>query len=249
MSMIDTAEAISRWPGLGIKLPEALSTAIEVFEALRWIEVGREPVFQIAEVTPKNAEAKIRELADQLVLSEIPGGGLSVLGKAKKKALEAAALQVFYMANSGVKPAIEQMTPEFDKHAEAYTAAVAQLPDEITAESLLSAGTDAVAAYGVAQHEAAYLNRISKWVSSTAQLSMHSGDQDPALRILRPTSVTQLFKLDEAQAKPAIPALHAIDPLLFTAARLEVPFAINTIRGCAAIRTELTTVRQPVSFG
>jgi hypothetical protein len=69
----EIAEQVAGWTGLGVKLAEELADAITVFEALKYTEVGHAPV-AIDTVTPKNAEDKIRELADQLVLSEVPGG-------------------------------------------------------------------------------------------------------------------------------------------------------------------------------
>ena len=77
-------------------------------------------------------------------------------------------------------------------------------------------------------------------------MSAHTGDPDPALRILRPSSVTQLFKLDEIQSRPAKPELVAINPVWVYAAREGIEFRINSIRGCAGIRRNLATVRQPV---
>jgi hypothetical protein len=137
----EIAEQVAGWTGLGVKLPEELADAITVFEALKYTEVGHAPV-AIDTVTPKNAEDKIRELADQLVLSEVPGGGLSILQKARKQALEAAARVAQSMGVHAIADIIRQLTPEFDKHVEAYIEAVAKLPEDITAETLVSAGAD-----------------------------------------------------------------------------------------------------------
>jgi hypothetical protein len=134
----EIAEQVAGWTGLGIKLPKELAEAIEVFEALKWTEVVRAPVFDIDTVTTKNAEAKIRELADQLVLLEVPGGGLSTLQKAKMQALEAAARVVRNWGVHAFPDVIRQLTPQFDEHVEAYTEAVAKLPEDITAETLVS---------------------------------------------------------------------------------------------------------------
>ncbi|HNM94305.1 MAG TPA: hypothetical protein PKM47_10170 [Mycobacterium sp.] len=87
----EIADMVARWPGLGIKLPKELATAVEVFEAVRYIEVGYAPVFKIEDVTAANADAKIRELAEQLLLAPEPGAGLSALERAKKTAVDAAA--------------------------------------------------------------------------------------------------------------------------------------------------------------
>ena len=118
---------------------------------------------------------------------------------------------------------------------------LSKLPDEITAETLVLAGADAVSAYAVAQQEAVYLGKVSNWVAQTRELPGHTSDPDRALRILRPNSALQLAKLDEATWKPADPTLHALDPVLLTAAREGVTFGINTLRQCAEIRSGLAS--------
>lgn len=178
--------------------------------------MGHLPVFDLAAVTPANAEAKVREFADQLALS-LPtaaqqGVSASVLEEAKRRAVNDAARAVYRLAGAAVPDVISQLTPEFDKHAAAYVDAVAKLPENITAETLVSAGADAVQAYAVAQTEAAYLNRIDLWVAETRNLPGHASDPDKALRILRPDSALQLIKLDEARLPQRNPTLRAVDP-------------------------------------
>jgi hypothetical protein len=247
--MIDTravADNVSRWTGMGVKLPKDLTKAIEVYEAISWTEVGHVPVFDLAAVTPDNAEAKIREFADQLALSvpvtEHRGVSVSVLEAAKRWAVNDAASAVYRLAGSAVPDVIAQLTPEFDKHAQAYVEAVSKLPEGITAESLVKAGPDAVAAFGAAQAEAAYLNKVSSWVAGTRELPGHTSDPNPTLRILRPNSALQLIKLDEAHHEQSN-TLRAIDPVLFTAARLGVEFGINTLREAAEIRSALSAIQ------
>jgi hypothetical protein len=241
-----TADNVSRWTGFGIKLPEELDKAIEIFEVLRWVEVGRLPVFDLTAVTPQNAEDLIRKYADDLAVSASPdanGMGHSVLEKAKKNALELAARNVIRLAGNAVPDAIEQLSPAFDQHADAYIAAVAKLPEKIDADTLLSAGTNVVESYHAARQHAANLNVFSNWIANTLGLPLHGGQHDPVLRILRPVSITQLVKLDAAHNTPSNPALTQLDPVLFTAAREGVEFAMNTIRECTNLRRDLETVR------
>jgi hypothetical protein len=237
------ANNVSRWTGLGVKLPSDLTDAITVFESLTYTEVGYQPVFNIAEVTTTNAEEKLREFAEQLVLADVPAGGLSVLDKAKNVAADAAARRVNALARVAVPEIIEQLTPEFDEHAEAYTEAVAKLPEDLTAETLVAAGPDAVAAYGQAQQEAKHLNRFSVWVFETAYLSgVIQRDAEVVLRILRPSTALELVKLDEAAHKQVDPSLVALDPVFFTAARLGVEFGINTLHEAAKLRADLSVI-------
>lgn len=197
-------------------------------------------MFDIGEVTAANAEEKIREFAERLALAEVPGGGLSVLGKAKNQAVDAAARRVNALARVTIPDVVEQLTPEFDSHAEAYTEAVSELPEVLTAETLVAAGPDAVTAYGHAQQEFQHLNRISGWVFETAYLSgVIQKEAEVVLRILRPSTAMELVKLDESVCRRVDPSLVAINPLFFAAARLNVEFGINTLQEAAGIRARL----------
>jgi hypothetical protein len=234
------ASQVSRWTGLGVKLPQELSDAIAVFESLVYTEVGYQPVFDIAEVTAVNAEEKIKAFAEQLALADVPGGGLSVLEKAKSHAVDVAARRVNALARDAIPEVIEQLTPEFDQHAEAYTEAVSKLPEDLTAETLVAAGPDAVAAYGQAQQEAQHLAKFDAWVFQTGQLSgVLQREAEAVLRILRPSTALELVKLDGAAHKQADPSLVALNPVFYTAARRGVAFGINTLQEAAGIRSHL----------
>lgn len=236
------ADSVSRWTGLGVKLPKDLAKAVEVFEALTYTEVGYHPVFDPADVTAANAESKIREYAEALALAEATDGGLSALGRAKREAVNAAARQVTSLARQAVPAVIEQLTSEFNKHAEVYIEAVSKLPNDLTAETLVAAGADAVSAYGQAQQAAQYLYRISSWVAGTGPLGFGS-ETYPAVRILRPATHMELVKLEEAhQLRGKSPTLAAIHPVLYTAARMGIEFGINTLAECADITKRLGTL-------
>jgi hypothetical protein len=223
-----------------VKLPRELADAIQLFETLRYTEVGRPVAFNIEDVTPKNAEDKIREFAEELAVSEAPGGGLSVLERAKNVAVEAAARRVRGLASAAVPNVIEQATPAFNKHVETYTEAVAKLPETVTAETLLSAGPEAVEAYQIAKREAHYLNMVSSWVAGTGVISgVLAKHMEVVLRILRPESSLELTKLDAARAMPADPALIALEPVFYAAARLGVEFRIHSLRQAKDLRKSL----------
>lgn len=170
----------------------------------------------------------------------MPGGGLSVLGKAKNQAVDAAARRVNVLARAAIPDVIEQSTPEFNRHADAYAEAVSKLPEVLTAETLVSAGAEAVAAYGEAQREAQHLSKFSGWVFETGNLSgVTQKESEVVLRILRPTTAMELVKLDEAAYKQVNPSLAAINPVFFTAVRIGVEFGINTLGEAAGIRSRL----------
>jgi hypothetical protein len=235
------ATNVARWTGLGLKFPKELAQAVELFETLVYTEVGYPAVFDIDGVTAANAEQKLREFADELVMAA-GNGGLSPLENAKKIAVESAARRVNAQARSAVPALIEQLTPEFDQHAAAYVEAVAKLPEDLTAESLVAAGAGAVTAYGDAQREALHIKGFSTWVFETSYLSGISKDVDSVLRVLRPTSKLELIKLDEASYRQVDSTLYALNPVLFVAARLGVEFGINSVTEAAELRAELDNI-------
>ncbi|CAG7607824.1 hypothetical protein SIM91_10640 [Rhodococcus opacus] len=247
---ISTADAVSRWNSLGVKLPKELATAVEVFEAIRWVETGHTVPFDLADITAANAEEKLVEFANRLLPALKTGDHLSrtPLEEAKRRMLDAAAREVLGKATAAVPVVIEQLTPEFDKHAAAYVAAVASLPDIVDSDSLVQAGPLAVQAYMTAQTEAAYLDKVSSWVAGTRDLPGFAGlDVEVALRTLRPADALQLAKLDAAQYKNVNQTLGALDKVLYTAAREGIEFGINTLRECAEIRRSLAITPQNVS--
>jgi hypothetical protein len=159
--------------------------------------------------------------------------------------LDAAAREVLSKATAAVPVVIEQLTPEFDKHAAAYTAAVADLPDTVDSNSLVQAGAAAVTAYGTAQTEATWLNQVSSWVAATRGLPGFAGlDVEVALR---PADALQLAKLDAAQHKTVDQTVSALNKVFYTAAREGIEFGINTLRECAEIRRSLAITPQNVS--
>lgn len=239
---VDLADGVSRWSSLGVTLPTSLAEAVGVFETLRYVEVGYHPVFRVEDVTPANAEDKIRELAEHLALYAPAGGtaGLSPLQRAKQQAVDASARRVLAQARAAVPAVIDALTPVFDAHARTYAEAVAKLPEDLSAETLVAAGAGAVEAYGTAQQAVAQLARIDAWAAGLPYLSgIVVRDAETVLRILRPSTRQQLSRLDKAGTTPANPTLAALDPVLFTAARSGVEFAINTPEAAAALRLAL----------
>ena len=238
-----TADSVSSWPSLGVKLPKQLQEAIDVFEALKYVETGYQPQVDLSGITPQNAEAKVQEFAEQLVYVEeqrdSTGAVSSILGKAKRRLLDSAAREVLGLGRAAVPEVVKQLTPKFDEAAAEYTEAVLVLPDEITSDSLVTAGPAVVSAYQTAQNAVGYLGQISSWVASTANLGLGLGtDMEVVIRILRPENGLQLAKLEEAHqlSGNANAALRALDPIYVAAARHSVPFGINTLTECKQIR-------------
>lgn len=247
---ISTADAVSRWNGMGVKLPKELSTAVETFEAIRWIETGHAVQFDLADITAANAEEKLVDFANRLVPALKVGDHFSrtPLEEAKHRMLDAAAHDVLGKASAAVPGVIEQLTPDFDTHAAAYVSAVGNLPEKIDDHSLLQAGPTVVQAYHTAKAEAVYLGKVSSWVAGTRDLPGFAGsDVDVALRILRPADAMQLAKLDAVLHANVGQTLGALNKVFYTAAREGIQFGINTLRDCAELRQSLAITPQKAS--
>lgn len=247
---INTADAVSRWTNLGVKLPKELSTAVEVFEAIRYVEVDYPVEVDLAGITAANAEKKVTEFADRLLPTLKSGDHMSRTPReeAKSRMLNEAARVVVQQAGTAVPAIIEQLTPEFDKHAAAYVAAVELLPDTVDSDSLVQAGAPAVQAYVAAQDEAAWLDKVSSWVAGTQDLPGHGGEVEVVLRVLRPANALQLSKLDAAQYGNVNQTLRSINPVFFTAAREGIEFGINSLREAAEIRQSLAITPDKITL-
>ncbi|MGE2717575.1 hypothetical protein ACQI4L_26230 [Mycolicibacterium litorale] len=240
---VDIAKQVTRWTNLGIDLPEDLITALDRFEALQFVEVGHRPVFDLESVTAENAEEKVREFAEVLA-NHIPmrlqdGVSATVLESSKSWALNEAALAVKRTAAQSIPQIIEDIEPRFEEHAEAYAEAALKLPETITSDTLVKAGPETLAAYGVAKAEAAYIGGISSWVNQTAEVT---GVRSTGgfLNVLAPDDAVQLAKLDQVSLSTNTDRTFAeVVPVYFTAVRLGVPFRIKTPREASALRKEL----------
>ncbi|RIR96185.1 hypothetical protein [Mycobacteroides abscessus] len=225
--LIDTADAITGWTGLGIKLSPELEKAIELHEAIRWTEVGHGFNIDIAKLTPADVEATIHDLAQHIVFAEAVGR-LSPRAQAKAQLLDKAARQVVVLGREFAPEARDQLAVEFDKHARAYVDAVQKLPEELTSESLVSAGPDAVSAYSEAQAEVEHLRQVSGWVSDIRRIpGLGAGEDTRVLNVLRPSDIGQLNLLDASLYAKVDPVLDRIDRVFVTAAREGIEFGIN----------------------
>lgn len=254
-NITEIATEISNWTYLGVELPKALTDALAKFELIRWTEVGYQPVLDISTITAENVEDKLREFAHEIVVGDLNPGAFSPLQEAKARAMRISARVVNNAASAAVPDIIKQLTPEFDKHAKAFVEAVTKLPvktaytngrevETFTSDDLVNGGPDAVTVYGEALDAAKYLQRVSAWVVSTNQLPGHTGELDSVLRILRPEDKLSLVKLDAAAQVRHSDIVRALDPVLYTAARLGVPFGINTVREAASIRRDGSLIAQ-----
>lgn len=245
--MIDrtsVADSVGRWPGsLGVTLPADLVKAIEVFETIRWTEVGHQPKIDLGKVTAKNVETLIRDHASHTALLDKPGESWGELTKAKRAYADAAAREIVQLASGAVDGVIEQLTPGFEEAAVAYVAAVDLLPEDLSSENLVNAGAAAVAGYGQAQEAAAKLTTVREWASSLRELPGHQADIERAvLYIIRPENMLQLTELEKARDAKVNDVERAVGgPVLILAAREGYEFSIRTPREAAQLRAELSS--------
>ncbi len=73
---------------------------------------------------------------------------------------------------------MEAITPTFTAAAEAYTQAVATLPDDPTEGGLLNAGPEVVAAYRRAADAAQYLRSIGVWLAGLDHIGIGTGTNE-----------------------------------------------------------------------
>ncbi|RIT28650.1 hypothetical protein D2E76_27320 [Mycobacteroides abscessus] len=237
--LIDTADTIAGWTALGIKLSPELEKTIELHEAIRRTEVGHGFNIDITNLTPADVEATIHDLARHIVTAEAVGQN-SPLANAKLRLLQTAAAQVIKLARQFAPEARNQLAVKFDKHAKAYTEAVQKLPEELTSESLIAAGPDAVSAYSVAQAEVEHLREVRSWVSDVRRIpGLSAGEDNHVLNVLRPCDIEQLHRIDAALYAKVDPVLDRIDRVFVTAVREGVEFGINLPAESQRIRAEL----------
>lgn len=226
--LFDTVDSITGWTGLGIKLSPELEKAVEVYETIRWTEVGHAFNIDIAKLAPADVESTIRDFAQHIITAWARQAQLSPLGDARIRMMSMSAAHIIKLARQFAPEARDQLAVEFDKHARAYTEAVQKLPEELTSESLIAAGPDAVSAYSAAQAEVEHLRQARSWVSDVRRIpGLGAGENDPVLNVLRPSDIDQLNLLDASLYAKVDPALDRIDRVFVTAAREGIKFGIN----------------------
>lgn len=220
--IITTADAVTRWTALGVKLPKPLASAVEVFEAIRYVEVEYPVVFNLEGVTAANAEVKIREFANQLLptIGVAPTGGAprSALAEAKRQALHVAAREVISEARIAVPEVIEQLVPAFAKAATEFAGAVEALPDDLSDSAIVQAGPAVLTEYHRAMEAQAAIAKYDGWLASLSQLPGLGYQADPDARVLsrRPKNTSGSF--------------GQLNPNYVAAVREDIAFVLTTAR-------------------
>ncbi|MGC1150719.1 MAG: hypothetical protein WA925_01405, partial [Mycobacterium sp.] len=148
----EASNIIASWNATGARLPKALTAAFETFEVVRLAKVGHQPTFSLDGINPANVDDRLATFATELSTS-LPLSGkvgavpVSVSTEAKRSAMNLAAQAVIAEAGAAVPHVIESLEPSFRRAVTALTDAVAVLPDELTADTLVSSGGAVLDAY------------------------------------------------------------------------------------------------------
>ena len=240
---------IQSWPMiLGIEIPKELQQVLYLLEAVQAVDVRPIPFYNHDKLTTKNAASVIHDLARQAALAaNHTAGGETVLGIARQQVLRRVTVDLVHHAKAAVPGIVDAITPTFTEAADAYRAAVALLPDEPTEGGLLNAGPEVVTAYRQAADAAGYLRSIGAWLAGLNNIGVGTGANELVIRCVRPSTLAELARLDSvhaayahAQPDQRNAVITALDPVLFAAARIDVPFGIVLPGEAAHLRRELS---------
>jgi|GEM_PF-2287835 hypothetical protein len=243
------ASAVASWTSLGVKLPKQLAAAIDVYEAVKYVEVGYPVEFDLSAVTPQNAEAMVHDYAARLVPSlSVIDGRTSALHEAKLRALGAAANQVVVLARSAAGEVAKLLIPEFNQAATEFAEAVQALPEDLTPESLVKAGAAVLAEYHRAVEAQKRIAAVDSWVASLDGIPGLAAEHPIELRVLRPAT-GQLQALARVRDLPRRERelFGQLNPVWVTAARKGIEFGPNLPREAADIAARTRALATPVA--
>jgi hypothetical protein len=212
----DARRVTSDWGVIvGNKLPAKLSAAIAAFDAAEYAE----PPAGIAldTITAKNAEQKITELAQSLVLGE-------KFNEAQRHVILNLARTVLHEAGWAVPELVERVTPEFDAAVAEFQAAVNALPPDHSAAALIAAGGDAVNAYHRAVGAQQRLDQFNSWIGSMYQLPAYAGRRENELHLVTPTNRAELSLLLNAKSTKG----SELNPVYLTAIEAGLRWELHT---------------------
>ena len=239
-----TAANVSDWTALGIKLPADLTKLIDAYEALRYVEVGHQPVIDVTKLKASNAAAEVDKIAGELSLNE-------QREEAKRRLLATLANKIVREAGDAVPDLVEQLTPGFETEAAKFAEAVAKLPQELSPETIVaSADPSVLTAFGDAKQAASHLAAVDAWVAGLSQLPQFAGvESQPVLRVLAPDTHSRLHTLLTARNGVNHDELvRQINPVFLKAARLGISFEIHTPREADQLRQRLEASK-PLTAG
>ncbi|BCN45257.1 hypothetical protein [Prescottella equi] len=230
-----TVDKIATWQdALGVKLPKPLTDLLAVRDELAYVETSHEPVIDVSRVKPANVADEVEAVARELAVK-------AERFEARSRLLSALNRKILHAATAAVPDVIEQLTPVFGQAAHTYADAVAKLPEELSSDSLVVAGPDALAAFGAAVEAAKHLAAVDQWLAGLSQLPGYAAEAHPALRVCAPSDYQQMHTLLTAHnaAGTVDPLVREVGPVYLAAARAGAGFEILTPAESVELRREL----------
>jgi hypothetical protein len=230
--------------GYGRSVAEKLLAAIDTFEVIRLAKVRHQPTFGLDGIKPDNVDERLATFATELSTSlplsvKVGAVPVSVSTEAKTRALNLAAQAVIAEAGAAVPHVIESLEPSFRHAVTTLTDAVAALPEELTADTLVSSGVEVLDSYHRALSAAAEIEAVDMYLALLNKLPDHAEfSAKPVLRVLVPASLSDYFALAQA------PDQLRLRGAFVAAARLGTEWKMQTPRESAALWQELD--RRPV---
>lgn len=227
-SHLTATRLVTAWTDLGVTLPQKLADTVAGLEGVGYAEAPLVP-FDAGSVTPANAEKLVTEYAQRLATVE-------QFKTAKSQALNAAGNRVLVVAGEVLPDVLGQLQPRLIAASDALASALELLPENPTADALVSAGPAAVEAFQSAKAAVAELDALDRFVASLSGIYGHQGEV--TLRLLTVTTREALQVLLRAKDKQG-----SLRPLWVEAVNNpDVSFVINTPDQSREIRRVLDSL-------
>jgi hypothetical protein len=170
------------------KLPAELQAALEVFDAA---DAARPPAVADT-ITTKNAQEVIAAAVDAEIRNE-------KWATVQSRIVGGLARTVLSAAVNATPELIPRLEPQFRADVNAFVAAVAELPDDITPDGLVRAGSDALRAYEDTLAAQGAVKRYDNWLASVPWSQTVRNDLS-VLRVIRPKTRADYIALCNAGA-------------------------------------------------
>ena len=200
-------------------LPKALTTAIAVHEAAIYIEAPFPAVPD--NISERNVEQAMIDLTQTMLLAERHWD-------AKSRVVDHLAQAVLTQAAAAVPSILERLREKFSVSVSEYVAAASALPDDLAAESLVSAGGEVVDQFRLAKAREAELELFHAFVNDLQHIPGYSTSRlEPLASLLAPKTRTELRALIDASGKRQPGGLN---PIYRKAIELDIEFRLSTPR-------------------
>jgi hypothetical protein len=213
-----TVTAVTNWPKLGVTLPKQLVSKLDVFDAVRYVEIAHAVQINTASITTKNAEDAVAELAARLL-------------PAKSAIMNQLAGEILREASQALPDVIEHLRPGFERAVSAFAESVINLPEKLSSQALVAAGPSVLSEYQAALAASQFIHALDTWLASLKDLPVFAGlpPATPMLRVLAPATRGEYAKLRDAhEARNADAVEQELGTAYVCAVREGIAFSLNT---------------------